>query len=170
MGFFFGFKLHLVVNDKGEILNFVITRGNVDDCQPLNDPAFIKAFTGKLYADKGYISAELTNALFCGGIHLVTQIQNNMKKCLMELKDKIMFQKRSIIETINDELKTCAKSSIRAIDRWQSFYQTCWLAPSLLVHSQKTYHQIRSRPNKPIKHDFEPNSGCQILFLKSNAE
>jgi len=105
IGYFFGFKLHLVVNDKGEILNFVITQGNVDDRQPLKDPAFIKAFSGKLYADKGYISADLTNALFCDGIHLVTQIRNNMKNCLMELKDKIMLRKRAIIETINDELK-----------------------------------------------------------------
>jgi len=105
MGFFFGFKLHLAVNDKGELLNFMLTAGNTDDRQPLKDPAFIKAFTGKLYADKGYISAELTNALFCDGIHLVTQIRNNMKNCLMELKDKILLRKRSIIETINDELK-----------------------------------------------------------------
>lgn len=105
MGFFFGFKLHLVVNDTGQILNFAVTRGNVDDRQPLKDPAFIKAFTGKLYADKGYISAELSNALFCDGIHLVTQIRNNMKNSLMELKDKILLRKRSIIETINDELK-----------------------------------------------------------------
>lgn len=105
MGFFFGFKLHLVVNDKGELLNFVLTRGNTDDRQPLKAPAFIKAFTGKLYGDKGYISVELTQALFCDGIHLNTQIRNNMKNCLMELKDKILLRKRYIIETINDELK-----------------------------------------------------------------
>lgn len=105
MGYFYGFKLHLVVNDKGELLNFMITQGNVDDRQPLKDPAFIKAITGKLYGDKGYLSAALTNALFCDGIHLVTQIRNNMKNCLMELKDKILLRKRSIIETINDELK-----------------------------------------------------------------
>jgi len=47
IGFFFGFKLHLAVNDKGEQLNFMLTAGNVDDRQPLKDPAFIKAFTGK---------------------------------------------------------------------------------------------------------------------------
>jgi len=45
---------------------------NVDDRQPLKAPAFIKAFTGKLYADKGYVSTALTNALFCDGIHLIT--------------------------------------------------------------------------------------------------
>lgn len=105
MGYFFGFKLHLVVNDKGELLNFMITQGNVDDRQPLKNKAFIKALTDKIYADKGYISQELAHALFCDGIQLVTQIRNNMKNCLMDLKDKILLRKRSIIETINDELK-----------------------------------------------------------------
>ncbi len=56
MGYFFGFKLHIVINDKGELLNFVITPGNIDDREPLKNPSFIKALKGKLYADKGYIS------------------------------------------------------------------------------------------------------------------
>lgn len=105
MGFFFGFKLHLIINDKGEILNFVITQGNADDREPLKNERFIKAIKGKLYGDKGYLSKELTNILFVDGIHLVTNIRNNMKSCLMELKDKIMLRKRSVIETINGELK-----------------------------------------------------------------
>ncbi len=105
MGYFYGFKLHLIVNDKGELLNFVITQANVDDREPLRNERFIQAITGKLYADKGYISKELTEMLFIDGLHLVTTIKKKMKNCLMELKDKIMLHKRSIIETINDELK-----------------------------------------------------------------
>ena len=105
MGYFFGFKLHLIINDKGEILNFVITQGNVDDREPLKNERFIQAVKGKLYGDKGYISKELTNMLFVDGLHLITHIRNNMKNCLMELKDKIMLRKRAVIETINDELK-----------------------------------------------------------------
>ncbi len=105
MGYFFGFKLHLIVNDKGEILNFVITQGNVDDREPLKNERFIESIKGKLYGDKGYLSKELTNMLFVDGLHLITNIRNNMKNCLMELKDKIMLRKRSVIETINDELK-----------------------------------------------------------------
>ena len=31
MGYFFGVKLHIVINDKGELLNFVISPGNIDD-------------------------------------------------------------------------------------------------------------------------------------------
>jgi hypothetical protein len=105
MGYFFGFKLHYVINDKGEILSFVITPGNTDDREPLNDKGFIEKLRGKLYADKGYISQKLTEILFVDGLHLITQIRNNMKNVLMEMKDKILLRKRSVIETINDELK-----------------------------------------------------------------
>lgn len=105
MGYFFGFKLHLVINDKGELLNFVITQGNVDDREPLRNKKFVNQLKGKLYADKGYISKDLTELLFMDGLHLVTNIRNNMKNTLMELKDKILLRKRSVIETVNDELK-----------------------------------------------------------------
>ena len=105
MGYFFGFKLHIVINDKGELLNFVITQGNVDDREPLKNKSFVNALKGKLFADKGYISKELTNLLFMDGVHLITNIRNNMKNVLMEMKDKILLRKRSVIETVNDELK-----------------------------------------------------------------
>lgn len=105
MGYFFGFKLHLLINEKGEILNFVITQGHVDDREPLKQESFLKAITGKLYGDKGYLSSSLTQMLFVDGIHLITSIRSNMKNCLLELKDKILLRKRSVIETVNDELK-----------------------------------------------------------------
>ncbi len=105
MGFFYGFKLHLIINDKGEILNFVITPGNVDDRTPLKNQKFVEKIMGKLFGDKGYISAELTQLLFVDGIQLITNIKKNMKNCLMEMSDKILLRKRSVIETVNDELK-----------------------------------------------------------------
>lgn len=105
MGYFFGFKLHIVINDKGELLNFAISPGNTDDREPLKNAAFIKALKGKLYADKGYIDKKLTQLLFLDGLHLITSIRSNMKNVLMELKDKILLRKRSVIETVNDELK-----------------------------------------------------------------
>lgn len=64
MGWFYGFKLHIVINDKGEILNFAITQANVDDREPLKNERVLKAVFGKLFADKGYISEKLTNILF----------------------------------------------------------------------------------------------------------
>lgn len=105
MGWFYGFKLHLIINDMGEILNFTITPANTDDRAPLKNQNFIKKLFGKLYADKGYIGKELMLNLFNDGIHLVTYIKNNMKNSLMTMKDKILLRKRSVIETVNDELK-----------------------------------------------------------------
>lgn len=105
IGYFYGFKLHMIVNDMGEIIDFVLTPGNVDDRKPLKDANFLKKISGKLFGDKGYISKELTEMLFINGIHLITGIRNNMKNQLMTIHDKIMLRKRSIIETINDELK-----------------------------------------------------------------
>jgi hypothetical protein len=105
MGWFYGFKLHIVINDRGEIINFMISQGNMDDRTPLKTEGFLKKIFGKLFGDKGYISEKLFEILFTDGIHLVTGIRNNMKNCLMTMHDKIMLRKRSVIETINDELK-----------------------------------------------------------------
>lgn len=105
MGWFFGFKLHLIVNEKGDLLNFALTQGNVDDRNPKIMAIMTRDLFGKLYADKGYISSTLFETLFYNGIHIVTGIKNNMANRLMSLSDKVMLRKRSVIETINDELK-----------------------------------------------------------------
>ena len=110
MGWFYGFKLHIIVNDKGELLEFVITQANVDDRFPLKQENFLTKIFGKLYADKGYVSKELTALLFDQGLHLVTGIRNNMKNILMTMRDKILLRKRSVIETINDQLKNICQA------------------------------------------------------------
>ncbi len=105
MGWFYGFKLHIVINDRGEVLNFMITQANVDDREPLKERNYLKDIFGKLFADKGYINKKLADILFIDGVHLITQIKKNMKNSLMTMGDKILLRKRSIIETVNDELK-----------------------------------------------------------------
>lgn len=107
MGWFYGFKLHLIVNDQGELLNVYITKGNTDDREPI--PKMTKFIWGKLFGDKGYISQPLTDHLREQGIQLITPIKKNMKPKLMTLFDKIMLRKRSIIETINDQLKNISQ-------------------------------------------------------------
>ena len=109
MGWFFGFKLHLIINDKGEILNFMFTPGNVDDREPLKQTKFLKNIKGKLCADKGYIGQTLFENLFLNGIQLITKVKNNMKNSLMSIADKILLRKRALIETVNDELKNIAQ-------------------------------------------------------------
>ena len=105
MGWFHGFKLHIIINDKGEILNFAISQANLEDRVPLKKKRFLDKIYGKLYADKGYIGKDLMQLLFADGVHLITHIKNNMKNSLMTMSDKILLRKRSIIETVNDELK-----------------------------------------------------------------
>ncbi|PID26526.1 MAG: hypothetical protein CR982_09645 [Candidatus Cloacimonadota bacterium] len=105
VGFFYGFKLHLVINDKGEILSFLITPGNVDDREPLKDKNFIKRIFGKIFGDKGYISTTLKELLFVDGINLITKLRKNMKGQILTNSEKVLLRKRSLIETVNDELK-----------------------------------------------------------------
>ena len=103
IGWFFGFKVHLIINEKGELLAVKLTKGNVDDRTPVLEMA-TNVF-GSLFGDKGYISKELTEDLLNKGIHLITGIKKNMKNKLLTLMDKILLRKRSIIETVNDQLK-----------------------------------------------------------------
>ncbi|MCG8698499.1 MAG: IS982 family transposase [Bacteroidales bacterium] len=105
MGWFFGFKLHIVINDRGEIIDFLFTQGNVDDRYPLKNKSFHKNLFGKLFADKGYIGKNLFDNLFVDGIHLITKLKKNMKNALMHIRDKILLKKRALIECVNDELK-----------------------------------------------------------------
>jgi len=79
LDWFYGFKLHLICKDKDEILNFMITPGDVDDRKPLKIKSFVELIYGKLVGDKGYISQNLFNKLFFDGIQLITKLKNNMK-------------------------------------------------------------------------------------------
>ena len=107
MGWFFGFKLHLVINDKGEIMAFKLTAGNVDDRKPV--PNLVKDLIGKLVGDKGYISQELFDRLYQQGLQLITKIKKNMKNKLMSVTDKLLLRKRAIIESVNDQLKNISQ-------------------------------------------------------------
>ena len=109
MGWFFGFKLHLICNEKGELLNFMITPGDIDDREPLKYNAFVEFLYGKLVGDKGYIGKELFQRLFVNGIQLITKLKSNMKGALMSVSDRLLLRKRAIIETVNDELKNIAQ-------------------------------------------------------------
>ena len=107
IGWFFGFKLHLIINDRGELLAFKLTPGNTDDRVPV--PEMTRGIWGKLFGDKGYISQPLFDLLFGQNLQLITKIKKNMKNKLMSLTDKILLRKRAIIETVNDQLKNISQ-------------------------------------------------------------
>ncbi len=113
MGWFFGFKLHLAVNDRGELLACCLTPGNIDDRTPV--PRLVTRLRGKLFGDRGYISAPLTQLLFEQGLQLITRLRKNMKNHLMHLADKLLIRKRAIIEPIIDQLcQFCSSFDRRA--------------------------------------------------------
>jgi hypothetical protein len=103
VGWFYGFKLHLVINDRGELLAVTLTPGNVDDRRPA--PRLARRLWGKLFGDRGYISQALFNQLWEGGVQLVTKLKKKMKNRLLPLLDKILLRKRALSETVNDQLK-----------------------------------------------------------------
>ena len=108
MGWFYGFKLHLVINDCGELLACQITPGNVDDRKPV--PMLCQRLFGKLIADRGYVSQPLFEQLLdTFGVQLITKLRKNMKNRLLPLVDKLLLRKRAIIESVVDQLKNISQ-------------------------------------------------------------
>ena len=107
-GWFYGFKLHLIINECGEIVSYAITPGNVADNNASVINKLVKKCFGKLCGDRGYLSMKLFEDLYKKGIKLITRLKKNMKNKIMEMEDKLMLSKRGIIESTNCILKeTC---------------------------------------------------------------
>lgn len=106
-GWFYGFKLHVVVSECGELLNWFITPGNTDDRQPV--PKLAQRLWGKLFGDKGYVSNPLKLLLAEAGLEFLTKLKKNMKPQEFSATDKILLRKRAIIETIFDQLKNISQ-------------------------------------------------------------
>lgn len=102
-GWFMGYKLHLIINNKGEIMAIKITKGNKSDLSCVS--ALTQGLQGKLFGDKGYISKDLFDKLMHRDLRLFTGIRKDMKNHLLELEDKILLRKRTLIESIFNVLK-----------------------------------------------------------------
>ena len=152
MGWFYGFKLRVVVNDRGELLAFRLTPGNVDDRKPV--PRMARALFGKLFGDKGYLSQTLFETLFDRGVALITRVRKNMPNRLMPLIDKLLLRKRSIIETINDQLK-----NISQIEHTRHRSVANFLV-NLLAGLSAYCHQ----PKKPSL-NLVPQSGSSLMVI-----
>jgi IS5 family transposase len=137
-GWFFGLKLHAIFNDKSEIVEIMITRGNVDDRAPVMKMA--EGLWGKLFADKGYISEKLTSKLLEQGLLLITRLKKNMKNKLLLLQDKLLLYKRTIVETIFGRLKQFQKL-------WHSRHRSVFNA---FCHLMACLISYQLSPNKPL--------------------
>jgi hypothetical protein len=107
MGWFYGFKLHLVINEQGELLGLTLTPGPVDDRRPVRK--LVRHLWGKLFGDRGYISQELFEQLWQQDRQLITKLKRKMKNKLMPLLDKVLLGKRALIECVNDQLKNISQ-------------------------------------------------------------
>jgi len=107
MGWFFGMKLHLIVNAYGEIVSFYLTPGNVHDANKKVIEKLTNRLSGKLFGDRGYISQSLFKDLLNKGVKLVTRIKKNMQNKLMDMEEKILLRKRVMIESVFSKLKEC---------------------------------------------------------------
>jgi hypothetical protein len=143
MGWHFGFKLHLIINDRGELLAFKLTPGNTDDRKPV--PEMAQNLFGKLFGDRGYISQDLFEKLYEQQLQLVTRYKKNMKQKLVKIIDKILLRKRALIETVNDQLK-----NIFQIEH--SRHRSIW---NFLVNLMAGLIAYTYLPNKPSI-DLEP--------------
>lgn len=107
MGWFYGFKLHLIINEYGEIVAFQITPGNVLDNNEKVVQGMSKNICGKIFGDKGYVSQKNFESLWNRGLQLITKIKKGMKNKLMDVYDKLLLKRRGVIESVNNILKNC---------------------------------------------------------------
>jgi len=146
-GWFYGFKLHLIINDKGEILSFCLTSGNVDDRDWTTLSNMTKDIFGKLFADRGYLSGKLFGKLFENNITLITKLKKNMKNKLMDVTDKILLRKRAIIECVNDFLKNICQIEHTRHRSAANFIVN-------LIAGMTAYSFMPKKPSLNIQHDF----------------
>lgn len=155
-GWFFGFKLHIIINDKGEIISFQLTRGNVADNNENLLIKLCKDLFGKLYGDKGYIvKASVFEKLFMDGVQLITKIKRNMKNKLMSAYDKIMLRKRSVIECVMDSLKNICQLEHSRHRSIHGFIINIFAAIG-------AYHFLPKKPSLASHFDTEDNKAIQL--------
>src|SRR4051812_22011875 len=106
VGWFYGFKLFLVVNDLGEIVQAFVTPGNVSDCATSTLQRLFKGLSGLAFADKGFVNQKAFILLYQQGLKLITYIRSNMKNKLVLLHEKMLLKKRGMIESVIDILKS----------------------------------------------------------------
>jgi hypothetical protein len=150
MGWYYGFKLHLIINDRGEILSFCFSRANVDDRDRKVMSLMTKEVFGKLFGDRGYIDQKLAEYLWNDGVELIYKRRKNMKKMNLSDTDKILLRKRALIETVNDELKNICSIQHTRHRSFQGFLNN---AISALI----AYQTFEKKPSIKIDHDLHEN-------------
>jgi hypothetical protein len=141
IGWFFGFKLHLVFNHERQIVALKLTPGNVNDTTPV--PDLTQDLIGKLFGDKGYVGKELARRLLRRGLALMTRVRRNMKRLPVSFLDKALLNGRNIVETIIGHIKQF--SSLRLPKHRSAFNAFTHVVAAVVAY------QIDPLPPKPIR-------------------
>ncbi|MFN6568504.1 transposase [Dendronalium sp. ChiSLP03b] len=84
-------RLHIVVNELGQLLNVTLTPGNIDDRQPV--PDLLSELFGKIFADRGYVSHKLAAQLLEDfSIQFFAKPRRNMKNKVVNPNSGIIRQ------------------------------------------------------------------------------
>jgi hypothetical protein len=102
-GWFYGLKIHLIINHLGDIVRFKLTAANVADNNADLLAELFRKLKGKVVGDKGYLST-FFEVFYEQGVQLITKIRSNMKNKMMDMQDKLLLKKRPVIEAVNDIL------------------------------------------------------------------
>ncbi len=154
MGYFHGFKLHAIINTKGEFVALKVTKGNVDDRVPV--PDLTEDLTGLMFADKGYIKQNLFLNLYERGLKMIHGIKKNMENKLIDLKEKILLGKRNLIETVFDYLKN--KMNLEHTRHRSPINAFVHILSTLVAYSlKKTKPSIKFNENIDILQSVIPN-------------
>jgi hypothetical protein len=130
VGWFFGLKLHIVTNDRGELMAFKLTKGNRNDSKEAL--SLLRPLEGLAFGDKGYISKKLFEALFSNGLKLITRKRKNMKKDVMSAYEQQLLNQRGLIETVIGHLK-------HHYQVWHTRHRSVWNAMTHLVSALAAY-------------------------------
>jgi hypothetical protein len=137
-GWFYGLKLHLVINNLGAINSFLITPANFSDNNKAVLDVLFDGLKGKCFGDKGYISA-FFDYFYQNGLQIVTKVRKNMKNALVDMHDKIWLRKRAIIESVNDLLMT-------VLDIDHTRHRSPWNAIVHVIGAVIAYHYYPEKP------------------------
>jgi hypothetical protein len=137
-GWFYGLKLHLVINNLGAINSFLITPANFSDNNKAVLDVLFNGLKGKCFGDKGYIST-FFDYFYQNGLQIVTKVRKNMKNALVQMYDKIWLRKRAIIESVNDLLM-----SVLDIDHTR--HRSPWNSIVHIIGGVIAYHYYPEKP------------------------
>lgn len=148
LGWFYGFKLHLIINDRGEILSFCFSKANVDDRNLKVMSVMTKEVFGKLFGDRGYIDQKLAQYLWNDGVELIYKRRKNMKKMNLSDTDKVLLRKRAVIESVNDELKNICSIQHTRHRSIQGFLNNA-------ICAMIAYQSFEKKPSIKIEHELD---------------